>query len=629
ARARAAAVGWADRPAAERAALLERAAELLAKRRGHLIAVAAAEAGKSAAQSDPEVSEAIDFARYYARRAVELENVSGARFTPDRLIVVTPPWNFPIAIPAGGTLAALAAGAAVIHKPAASTPRCSMAVLETLWEAGVPRDVCIGMFPDEGAAGRRLISHPDVDRVILTGAFETAARFASWRPGLAVNAETSGKNALVITPAADRDLAIADLVHSAFGHAGQKCSAASLGILVGAVYDSPRFRRQLIDAASSLVVDWPSNLSATVGPLTEEPGEKLRRALTRLDPGERWLLEPRRLDESGRLWSPGIKDGVAPGSFFHLTECFGPVLGLMRAADLDEALALQNATDFGLTAGLHSRDPREVRAWVDRVAAGNVYVNRGITGAIVRRQPFGGWKRSSVGLGSKAGGPNYVMLMGRWSDAPHTAEATADLPAAVDAFLCDADSLLGARHSAWLRRAAVDDEVAWRTEFGTGRDDTKLNSEANIFRYRPSSVLVRVGHDATPTHVARVFVAAHRAGATPEVSTPWSEPGVDAILNLAERHFGTRVTHIGDDADFASRIESTDHHRIRVVGRVGDEVRATVAARPDVALLDDAVTGSGRVELRYWLAEQSVSITLHRFGNPDPAFHALAAELAP
>ena len=269
-----------------------------------------------------------------------------------------------------------------------------------------------GMFPDEGPAGKRLLSHPQVDRVILTGASETAALFASWRPELAINAETSGKNALVITPAADRDLAIADLVHSAFGHAGQKCSAASLGILVGAVYNSARFRRQLIDAASSLVVDWPSNMKATVGPLTEPPSEKLLRALTTLEPGESWLLQPRQLDDTGRLWSPGIKDGVAPGSFFHRTEVFGPVLGLMRATDIDEALALQNATDFGLTAGVHSRDITEVNTWLDHVQAGNLYVNRGITGAIVRRQPFGGWKRSSVGLGSKAGGPNYVLTLG-------------------------------------------------------------------------------------------------------------------------------------------------------------------------------------------------------------------------
>src|SRR5699024_2412699 len=136
-----------------------------------------------------------------------------------------------------------------------------------------------------------------------------------------------------------------------------------------------------------------------------------------LEPGEEWLLEPERLDDTGRLWSPGIKTGVAPGSHFHLTEVFGPVLGLMRASSLEEAMEMQNAVDFGLTGGIHSLDAAEVEAWLDRVEAGNVYVNRGITGAIVQRQPFGGWKKSSVGLGSKAGGPRYLMQFGTWHDA--------------------------------------------------------------------------------------------------------------------------------------------------------------------------------------------------------------------
>ena len=218
-------------------------------------------------------------------------------------------------------------------------------------------------------------------------------------------AETSGKNSLVITPAADYDLAVADLVKSAFGHAGQKCSAASLVILVGSAGRSERLRRQLVDAVRSLRVGWPDDLGVTMGPVIEPPTGKLERALTTLEPGESWLVEPRRLDDTGRLWSPGLKDGVAPGSFFHLTECFGPVLGIMRARTLEEAVALQNATAFGLTGGLHSLDEEEIAYWLDHVEVGNAYVNRHITGAIVQRQPFGGWKDSAVGPGAKAGGP--------------------------------------------------------------------------------------------------------------------------------------------------------------------------------------------------------------------------------
>ncbi|NKE10923.1 aldehyde dehydrogenase family protein, partial [Kocuria subflava] len=190
---------------------------------------------------------------------------------------------------------------------------------------------------------------------------------------------------------------------------------------------SERFERQLLDAAESMVVDWPQNLQAVVGPVIEEPQDKLRRALTELDDGERWLLEPKQLDDTGRLWRPGIKTGVRPGSFFHLTEVFGPVLGLMHATDLDEALEWQNAVDYGLTAGIHSLDTSEDDPWLDRVEAGNLYANRGITGAIVQRQPFGGWKKSSVGLGAKAGGPNYLTQMGTWYKAAFHRDTQGDV----------------------------------------------------------------------------------------------------------------------------------------------------------------------------------------------------------
>ncbi len=620
---REAALGWAARPARERAEILLRAADILGRRRGHLVSVAAAEVGKSVAQTDPEISEAIDFARFYAHLALELDEVDNARFTPDRVVVVTPPWNFPIAIPAGSTLAALAAGAAVIHKPSGPSRRCSAAVVSCLWEAGVPREVLRCVYPADRDTGRQLIAHPGVDRVILTGSSETAAMFASWRPSLKISAETSGKNAIVITPSADRDLAVADLVNSAFGHAGQKCSAASLGILVGSVHDSERFRRQLIDAASSIVVDWPQNASATMGPLTEEPTGKLRYALTTLEPGERWLLEPRQLDDTGRLWTPGIKDGVREGSYFHLTEVFGPVLGLMRAETLEEAIDLQNATEFGLTGGLQSLDPVEVRQWIDEVEVGNAYVNRGITGAIVRRQPFGGWKKSSVGLGSKAGGPNYVMLMGRWSDEPGEFAPTTPSPL-INRFA----GVLDAGEVEWLEIANASDRDAWEVEFSRPRDPSGLTAEANIFRYLPTEMVLRVADDAAARDVARALLAIETTGArvrilrsvgvSARVRTILERSGADVEV-VDESVFITNLTRGSYDEAFSARV--------RVIGTVSEFLRERLSSRPEVALLDDAVTSSGRVELRYWLREQSLAITLHRFGNPSADFHKLAEDL--
>ena len=413
ARARSASAAWAKNPA-ERERLLHLAARELQKRRTELATVMIAEAGKTIAEADTEISEAIDFANFYASRIADLSSRKHARFDPYRVTVVTPPWNFPVAIPAGGVLAALAAGSTAIIKPAPEVPRCSELMVEALWAAGIPRDVLQIVSVEDGPLGLHLVANDDVDNVVLTGAWETAKLFKDHKRGLHLMAETSGKNAMVITPNADLDLAAADLAKSAFGHAGQKCSAASLAILVGSVAKSKKFLEQLVDAAASMKVGLEADSS--IGALVNPPSGKLLRALTTLEPGESWLLEPKQLDDEGYFWSPGIKLGIKPGSWFHLNECFGPVLGIMSAKNLKQAVEIQNGTDYGLTAGIQSLDPQEQRFWIENVIAGNKYINRGITGAIVKRQPFGGLKRSSVGPGFKAGGDYYLYGFGVWRD---------------------------------------------------------------------------------------------------------------------------------------------------------------------------------------------------------------------
>ena len=270
----------------------------------------AAEGGKTIEQADPEVSEAVDFARYYAASARDLSRVAGAQPVPRRVTLVTPPWNFPVAIPGGSALAALAAGSAVILKPAPATKRCAAVLAEALWASGIPTDVLTLVDCEEDPVGSALVTDERVDQIILTGAFETAALFGRLRPGARLLAETSGKNAIIVTPSADLDLAVKDVVQSAFGHAGQKCSAASLVVLVGSVGRSRRFLTQLRDAASSLAVGLPQDLSSQVGPVIEAPRGKLLDALTRLERGESWMLEPRPLNDERTLWSPGIRTNV-------------------------------------------------------------------------------------------------------------------------------------------------------------------------------------------------------------------------------------------------------------------------------------------------------------------------------
>ncbi|BCT74418.1 1-pyrroline-5-carboxylate dehydrogenase [Sinomonas cyclohexanicum] len=628
---------WGALTGAQRAAVLDEMGRVLERRRADLLEAMASEAGKTLDQGDPEVSEAVDFAHYYATLARELDAVDGAAFVPSRLIVVTPPWNFPVAIPAGSTLAALAAGSGVVIKPAKQARRSGSVMVEALWEAleaakgetGVGREVLQLVQLSERGLGQRLIAHPDVDRVILTGGYETAQLFRSFRKDLPLLAETSGKNAIIVTPSADLDLAAKDVAHSAFGHAGQKCSAASLTVLVGSVAQSKRFRNQLIDAVQSLHVGYPWDPRSQMGPVIEAPGEKLRRGLTQLGDGERWILEPRQLDESGKLWSPGVRAGVRPGSEYHLTEYFGPILGVMTAETLEEAVALVNQIEYGLTSGLHSLDAGEIDYWAENIQAGNLYVNRGITGAIVQRQPFGGWKKSAVGAGAKAGGPNYLAGLGSWEDAPVSGGARVEGPAGE--LLAAARAAVGAGltadDAAWLASALASDAALWASEFGVSKDVSGLACERNVFRYRALPVTVRFESGTSGHGVAellRVAAAGLVAGSRVTVSSAVVLPG--SAADVLRRH-GVAVS-VEDAAEWRRRAAGLGSGRVRLIAGDGAassqrDLADAVDGTPDVAVYAHPVVSAGRVELLPFVHEQAVSVTAHRFGNPNPVIDAV------
>jgi RHH-type transcriptional regulator, proline utilization regulon repressor / proline dehydrogenase / delta 1-pyrroline-5-carboxylate dehydrogenase len=418
---------------------------------------------------------------------------------------------------------------------------------------------------DDGPIGTRLVTHPAVDTVVLTGSFQTATAFLDAQADMRLFAETSGKNAIVITPSADLDQAIADLVRSAFGHAGQKCSAASLGIVVGELYDDPAFRVRLREAVRSIRVGPATEPATMMGPLIQAPGGPLRRALTTLDAGESWLLEPAPIgaDLSGRLWTPGVRLDVVGGSWFHQTECFGPVLGLMRARDLDHAITLQNGTPFGLTGGIHTLDTAEIERWLGQVEVGNAYVNRHITGAIVRRQPFGGWKRSTVGGGAKPGGPGHVAQFTRVVDP------TLDPDAARRSF----------------GRAAIDVVHA-------EHDPSALAAESNVLRCCP---------------LRRVAVRYLRAQAT-EIAV------IEAAAEVAGTDLLASTTEDESDREFAARCVEAAVDRVRLLCALDDDGRRMLH-RSDIVIDDTPPVGEGALELRHWVREQSVSRTTHRHGR--------------
>ena len=568
--------GWNELGAEARSDILKRFGAIAHDEQEGTIAIMARDAGKTVAEADPEVSEAIDFANYYALSAISLDLEKHS--SPVGVVVIVPPWNFPYAIPTGGICAALAAGNSVIFKSAPETVATSWQLVNQLWRAGVPKEVLQFVSTEDNEIGKSLITHEDVNAVILTGAYSTAELFSSWKNELNLLAETSGKNSMVLTACCDIDVAVKDLVQSAFGHAGQKCSAASLAIVEKSIYENPNFKKQLIDAVQSLRVGPGYVLSTTVGPIIKKPEQQLERVLTALDDGEEWLIKPNQIDEEGLMWSPGVKTGVKPGSWSHLNEWFGPVLAIMIAPDLETAIEWQNATDFGLTAGIQSLDPKECEFWIENIEAGNLYVNRGVTGAIVNRQPFGGWKKSSVGATAKAGGPNYVATLRNWNQMKH--------------FLPMKEAA-----SKWLK-----------SNIALAIDRSGLQVEQNVQRYRryKKGFLVRIESGTSKDELDFLNWIKKDLGVITRLSSDTLIPG---LANLVVE----------------STVEFAEH------AMEFDRVRWLSAEVPPVSELmingiacdRRPIATRGDVEISRWFLEQSVSITQHRYGNtnagPKPA----------
>ena len=574
-------VGWNEIGANDRAVILKKFGQIAHDEQEESIAIMARDAGKTVSEADPEVSEAIDFANYYALSAISLD--LERQSSPVGVVVVVPPWNFPYAIPTGGICAALAAGNTVIFKSAPETVATSWHLVNQLWKAGVPKNVLQFVSTEDNEVGQALVSHEDVNAVILTGGYSTALLFASWRNELNLLAETSGKNSMVLTACCDIDVAVKDLVQSAFGHAGQKCSAASLAIVDKNIYENPNFKKQLIDAVKSLKVGPGYNYSTMVGPIIKSAESNLQRALTQLDEGEQWLLKPEQLDEAGLLWSPGVKTGVKPGSWSHLNEWFGPVLAIMVSPDLETSVNWQNATDYGLTAGIQSLDPKECEYWIENVEAGNLYVNRGVTGAIVNRQPFGGWRRSSVGATAKAGGANYVATLRNWNQMKH--------------FLPMKEAA-----NKWLKSTG---EMAI--------DHSGLSVEQNIQRYRrfKKGFLVRIESGTSKDELDFLNWLKVDLGVITRLSSDSLIPG---LANL--------VVESADE--FAHHAKEFD--RVRWLSAEVPPVNELM--KNGISCDRRPITSRGDIEISRWFLEQSVSITQHRYGNtnagPKPACRGLS-----
>ncbi len=613
--------GWRKKTRKERHRVLADVANNFRKKRGDLIGVAAAEVGKVFTETDVEVSEAIDFVEFYTEATRHFSELKNIKFKGKGVGLVVPPWNFPVAIPTGGVSASLAAGNTVIIKPASDAVLCSYEMCKCFWEAGVSKNT-LQFVPCPGSmAGEHLIKNQDVDFVILTGGESTAQKMLEARPNLFLSAETGGKDATIVTAMADREQAIKNVINSAFSNSGQKCSATSLLILENEVYFDRKFQEALVDAAQSMPVGSVWNFENRIGTLANKVSGALKYAIENLEEGESWVLKPEYANDNEYMLKPSIKWGVKENSFCHMNELFGPCLSVMRADDLKHAVDIVNATGYGLTSGIESLDEREVEYWKKNIRAGNLYINRGTTGAIVLRQPFGGLGKSAIGAGRKAGHFNYVSLFMdvKESRRPHTTEKrTSRLTKIADRWDTDSRYAEYSEEISNLQAALQSYLKNYEEEFSKERDYFKLRGEDNIFRYlKVNSVAIRVcDGDSIFEAMARIF-AAKVCGV--EVRVSLEEDMTNPISQFLFR-YSQKILKEGDiikresEADFAKSFSQVDRIMYAKEENISDFIFRKAADELTFIVRNPPLM-EGRLELLNFFEEQSISHSFHRYGN--------------
>jgi RHH-type proline utilization regulon transcriptional repressor/proline dehydrogenase/delta 1-pyrroline-5-carboxylate dehydrogenase len=617
--------GWRQKGMKERHEVLSGVAIELRRSRGDLIGAAAANTGKIFTEADPEVSEAIDFLEYYPFSAKAFTDFSNVSCNGKGVGLVISPWNFPIAIPCGGITAALAAGNTVIFKPASQAVVTAWELCQCFWKGGVSKNV-LQFLPCSGATtGTTLANHPDVDFIILTGGTDTGMAILKQRPDVYLTAETGGKNATIVTAMSDREQAIKNVLHSSFSNCGQKCSATSLLILEKEVYEDETFKRQLTDAAKSYLTGSAWDFENKLGPLIHPPNGNLQRALTRLEPGESWALEPKNIGSNPCLWTPGIKWGVQAGSYTHFTEFFGPLLGVMRAENLDHAIEMVNQTGYGLTSGLESLDQREQRYWKEKIQAGNLYINRGTTGAIVLRQPFGGMGKSALGAGIKAGGPNYVAQFMDFEDIDFPSTGAIQSDHALLRLVQEWRQKLNWGQMSQLKadlnktvRAVKSYLYWWEQEFSQEKDYFHLRGQDNIVRYLPvGTVVVRLHANDSLFEVLARIAAAKITGCISWVSHPPElKNRVTDFLHSSpgQKFLGDVPVTAQSNRELIAHMSEVQRIRYAASERIPEQVFQAAAER-GFYLSRTPVMMEGRIELMQYFQEQSVCHNYHRYGN--------------
>ncbi|EAI6465443.1 proline dehydrogenase family protein [Campylobacter coli] len=596
-------------------AILAKAANLMRERRGDLIGLAALEVGKTFLEIDPEVSEAIDFTEFYPHSLKILrEQNKNTQFSPKGIGVTIAPWNFPIGISVGTIAAPLAAGNVVIYKPSSLSTLTGYMLCKCFWDAGISKDALI-FLPSKGSdISKYLLVDEAVKFSILTGGEDTAYAMLKANPTLLLSAETGGKNATIVSKFADRDSAIKNIIHSAFSNSGQKCSATSLLVLEEEVYEDEEFKKTLVDAAASMAVGNPFEFKNKLGTLADKPSAKVEKALNELAPYEEWALKPQFLENNPYLMTPGIKYGTKKGDFTHMNELFVPILSVMKAKDLKEAIEIVNSTGYGLTAGFESLDEREWEYFHTHIEAGNIYINKPTTGAIVLRQPFGGVKKSAIGFGRKVGIYNYIT---QFLDIS-TSEADENL--LNNEFVKTLEKIdLGTNEE---NKKALNNAILmaksyayhYRNEFSVSKDYVNIRGEDNLFSYtKIKNLAFRVCENDNLQDILGVIIAANILNIPLSVSYEENDK-ISLVKELCKAiNLNLEITN-ESKAQFVSRLKNFE--RIRYHGKVSveDEIYQEAAKEAKIIIREKPLL-NGRFELLFYHNEKALSVSFHRYGN--------------
>ena len=574
----------------------EKRLEIIAKtirnykeRRGDLIGMMMRETSKTMIESDAEISEAIDFGNYYSYSFLQMRSaVADVSFKAKKVVLVLSPWNFPVAIPTGGIFAALIAGSNVIFKPSNFSTLIGCELAKCFWDAGVPRDVLQLVPSFDSVAAMALTKSKLIDMIVFTGSTNTALAIIQGNPTVKMIAETGGKNVTIVTKYADKDQAIKNLLQSAFSNSGQKCSATSILALETEIYQDVKFLDTLVAAVKSLRVGGAWDLKTRINPLIRKPLADLEYAFTQLEEGESWLLKPQSLNESQTLWSPAIKIGTKLGTKSHVTEFFGPVLTVMPIENLVQGIELVNSTGYGLTSALESLNEEEQVIWQNSIQAGNLYINRPTTGAIVERQPFGGMNKSAFGSGIKAGGLNYIYQFFDFKNAVGE---------------CDIFSTM--KNYGDIYAGYFSQEI----------DYQKIRGQSNVTRFLQLSDIAIRGDSFCNIHDLILAIFAAKL-CVKEVSLSVDN---DEVIIALEKFSAALLQNVNfavqSDEEFSEQM--VRFKRVRIISNRALNFFKEKAAKSAITVIGEEVIYQGRVELLHYLQEQSISNNYHRFGYVD------------